>query len=166
VSVAPDLAEPVVGFRAWRMVDGLLLSPYIPCRWDGPVMHAECWPANRALLFGRGWLSGEHESPHPDCRCGIYAYHRPGRQTYFGEFEWTEGVVTVWGRIEAHADGLRAEHARVEALALPSARERDRHRSARVIAERLGVPLVGRGGLEEAAAAFGAPLPAGLLPAA
>jgi hypothetical protein len=29
---APDLVTPVVAFRAWRIVDGSLLSPYIPCR--------------------------------------------------------------------------------------------------------------------------------------
>ena len=114
---APDLVTPVVAFRAWRIVDGRLLSPYIPCRWEGAVMHAECYPANRALLFGRGWLAAPHDPPHPDCQCGIYAYHRPGAQSYYGEFEWVEGIVAVWGRIEAHRDGLRAEHARVCALA-------------------------------------------------
>ena len=41
MTAPPDLVEPVVAFRAWRVVDGALLSPYIPCRWDGPVMHAE-----------------------------------------------------------------------------------------------------------------------------
>jgi hypothetical protein len=161
---APDLTAPVVGFRAWRMIGGELLSPYIPCRWEGRVMHALCYPANRSLMKGRGWLAEPHASPHPACKCGIYAYHRPGTQTYFGEWEWTEGIVTVWGRIEAHADGLRAEHARVEALGLPSETEPDRRRSAVVIAERLGVPLVPRAELEPAAATFGAPLPATLLP--
>src|SRR4051812_43114604 len=71
VTAAPDLVQPVVAFRAWRVVDEDLLSPYIPCRWDGPVMHAECYPANRALLFGRGWLAEPHDPPHPECRCGI-----------------------------------------------------------------------------------------------
>ena len=116
MTAAPDLIEPVVAFRAWRVLDDRLLSPYIPCRWEGRVMHATCYPANRALTFGRGWLGAPHDSPHPACKCGIYGYHRPGAQGYFGEWEWVEGIVSVWGRIEAHADGLRAEHARVEAL--------------------------------------------------
>jgi hypothetical protein len=158
---APDLVEPVVAFRAWRVIDGRLLSPYIPCRWDGPVMHAECFPANRTLEFGRGWLAAPHASPHPKCRCGIYAYHRPGTQSYFGEWEWLEGVVTVWGRIEAYDAGLRAEHARVEALARPGDRD---DRSARAIAARLGVDLIDRAELSEAAAAYGAPMPTSLLP--
>jgi hypothetical protein len=156
VTGAPDLVQPVVGFRAWRVVDGALLSPYIPCRWDGPVMHAACYPANRSLEFGRGWLDVPHDPPHADCRCGIYAYHRPGVQAYYGEFEWVEGIVTVWGRIEAHRDGLRAEHARVCALA--------RRPGADAIAARLGADLVDPDEQREAAARYGAPLPASLLP--
>ena len=152
---APDLVEPVTAFRAWRIIDDRLLSPYIPCRWDGPVMHAVCYPANRSLTFARGWLAAPHASPHPECKCGIYAYHRPGAQQYFGEWEWVEGIVTVWGRIEAHADGLRAEHARVEALA-----------GRPEIARRLGVDVVARENLPTAAARYGAPLPPGLLPQA
>jgi hypothetical protein len=153
VSPAPDLIEPVVAFRAWRVLDDRLLSPYIPCRWEGRVMHAACYPANRALTFGRGWLGVPHTSPHPACKCGIYGYHRPGAQAYFGEWEWVEGIVTAWGRIEAHADGLRAEHARVEALTGRSA-----------IARRLGVDHLGRDELADAAADYGAPLPPALLP--
>jgi len=153
---APDLIEAVVAFRAWRVVDGALLSPFIPCRWEGPVMHAECYPANRALLFGRGWLTEPHDPPDPDCRCGIYAYHRPGTQPYYGEFQWVDGVVAVWGRLEAHRDGLRAEHARVCALG--------RRPGAEAIARRLGVDLVEPGDLEAAAARYGAPLPASLVP--
>jgi hypothetical protein len=156
VTAAPDLVVPVVAFRAWRVVDGDLLSPYIPCRWEGPVMHAECYPANRALLFGRGWLAEPHDPPHPDCRCGIYAYHRPGTQPYYGEFQWVEGIVSVWGRIESHRDGLRAQHARVCALG--------RRPGAAAIAARLGVDLVDRDELEPAALSYGAPLPASLVP--
>jgi hypothetical protein len=161
---APDLAEPVVGFRAWRVVGGRLLSPYIPCRWDGSVMHAECWPANRTLMGGRGWLAEPHDSPHPACQCGVYAYHRPGVQTYYGEWEWVEGVVALWGRIEAHREGLRAEHARVEALARPPASEVGRRARVEAIAASLRCDVVAREDLREAAARYGRPLPTTLLP--
>jgi hypothetical protein len=157
-AIAPDLVAPVVAFRAWRVVDGRLLSPYIPCRWEGPVMHAECYPANRTLLFGRGWLDAPHEPPHRACQCGIYAYHRPGTQPYYGEFECVEGIVTVWGRIEAHRDGLRAQHARVCALV-------ERPRVAE-LAARLGVDVVERDALTDAGARYGSPLPRALCPAA
>ncbi|MBI5107001.1 MAG: hypothetical protein HZB46_18805 [Solirubrobacterales bacterium] len=162
MAAAPDLVDAVVGFRAWRILDDRLLSPYIPCRWEGRVMHAVCYPANRSLQFGRGWLDRPHASPHPDCRCGIYAHHRPGVQTYFGEFHWVEGVVSCWGRLEAHAQGLRAEHARIELFAVPE--DAERRAAAEAAAARLGVPFAARAELEAAATAFGAPLPRALLP--
>ena len=62
----------------------------------------------------------------------------------------------MWGRIEAHRDGLRAEHARVCALA--------RRPGVAAIAADLEVDLVERDELESAAGRYGAPLPAGLVP--
>jgi hypothetical protein len=164
VSAAPDLAAAVVGFRAWRILDDRLLSPYIPCRWEGRVLHARCFDANRRLQRGRGWLAEPHDSPHPECQCGIYAYHRPGAQAYYGEWEWTEGVISCWGRIEAHRAGLRAEHARIEALALPPANEPLRRGSVQAIGAKLGVRIVGRDELEGVAAGLGGVLPAALRP--
>lgn len=166
---APDLVDPVVGFRAWRIVGGRLLSPYIPCRWEGRVMHAVCFDANRRLFapaVRRGWLTEPHESPHPQCQCGVYAYHRPGAQAYYGEWELAEGVVSVWGRIEAHRDGLRAEHARIEALAAPPRHEPGRRIRVEAIADALGVAVVARDDLAREALQHGAPLPRRMLPAA
>jgi hypothetical protein len=165
VSRAPDLAEPVVGFRAWRAIGERLLSPYMPVRWEGRVLHAECLPANRALLFGEGWLAEPHRAPHPACRCGIYAHHRPGAQSYYGEFDWLPGVVTAWGTIEAHADGFRAEHARIEAFGADRRWPERRLARARAIAVRLGVPLVDGRDLAAVADEFGAPVPVSLRPA-
>jgi hypothetical protein len=109
---------------------------------------------------GEGWLDRPHESPHPDCRCGIYAYHTPGLRTYFGESWWCAGLVTVWGNLEVHADGLRAQFARVEALAEP---EDPRVRAAVArIAERLAVPVVADEELPALADALGGTLPAAL----
>ena len=82
-------------------------------------MHAECYDANRRLQRGVGWLAEPHDSPHEHCQCGIYAYHVPGPRSWFGEAYWCEGVLSAWGRIVVHDDGFRAEHARVEALAVP-----------------------------------------------
>ena len=36
MSLAAPVVAPVGAFRAWRIVDGRLLSPYIPCRWRSP----------------------------------------------------------------------------------------------------------------------------------
>jgi hypothetical protein len=143
VSAAPDLASPVVAFRSWRISGGRLVSPFIPCRWDGRVMHAECFDANRTLTRGTGWLAEPHSSPDPRCQCGIYGYFAPGPRSWYGEAYWCEGVITAWGRIEVHRDGFRAEHARVEALAAPEQHPFPHAIDAvREAAGRLRVPLV------------------------
>ena len=164
MTTAPDLIEPVVGFRAWRIANGKLLSPYVPCRWEGRLMHASCFDANRALLHHEGWLTEPHRSPDPECQCGIYAYHRPGLRTYFGEHYWCEGVISAWGRLVVHADGWRAEHARVEALSLVDPGDLRLAQALWIIAERLGVPVVAAGELEHVAETAGRPVPASLLP--
>jgi hypothetical protein len=165
MSAVPDLAAPVVGFRSWRVANGRLQSPYVPCRWDGPEMHAECRDANRGLQRGRGWLAAPHDSPHPDCQCGIYAYHRPGPRTWFGEVWWCEGVITAWGRIEVHGQGIRAEFARVRALARPERGGRELGGVVEAIGARLGVPVVGEAELPGIALALGGTVPFELRPA-
>lgn len=161
---APDLAAPVVAFRSWRLAGGLLVSPFIPCRWEGRVMHADCYDANRGLTRGVGWLAGPHASPHADCRCGIYAYHAPGPRSWFGEAYWCEGIVSAWGRIVVHGDGFRAEHARVEALAVPDGLDRLGPAQVRAVAAALGVPVVEHAELEAQAAALGGGVPLVLRP--
>jgi hypothetical protein len=164
VTVAPDLIAPVVGFRKWRVVGGHLTSPYIPLRWDRAVAHARCYPANRSLLFGRGWLDEPHRAPHPSCKCGIYAWHRlpaagpvpdPGRAF---------GVVALWGRLEVHGDGIRAEHAAIRALGLGDGLGPAYRATMEEIAARLGVELVPEDELPFAARRYGAPLPESMLP--
>jgi hypothetical protein len=162
MSAVPDLAAPVVGFRAWRVANGRLLSPYVPCRWEGRVMRAECYDANRSLQRGAGWLDRPHSSPHPDCRCGIYAYHTPGVRTYFGESWWCAGLVTVWGHLEVHADGLRAQFARVEALAEPESADARLRAALEEIAARLGVSVVAQEALPVLADELGGTVPAAL----
>ena len=166
MSTAPDLVVPLAGFRSWRVANDRLLSPYVPCRWEGRVLHAACWDANRRLQGGRGWLAEPHDSPHPECQCGIYAYDAPGLKAYYGESWWCEGVISAWGRVVVHGTGWRAEHARVEALAVPATDEPRLVSALRRIAERLEVPLVARAALPEVAAAAGAAVPNSLRPAA
>jgi hypothetical protein len=155
MTAAPDLSAPIVAFRSWRVSGERLVSPFIPCRWDGRVMHAACYDANRTLTRGTGWLSEPHTSPDPRCQCGIYGYFTPGPRSWFGEAWWCEGIISAWGRVEVHADGLRAEHARVEALALPEAGDRLGATAIRAAAAELGVPLLEPGGLRAFADALG-----------
>jgi hypothetical protein len=142
VTAAPDVAAPLVAFRSWRISGGRLVSPFIPCRWDGRVMHAACFDANRTLTRGSGWVAEPHASPDPRCQCGIYGYFEPGPRSWYGEAYWCEGVVTAWGRVEVHRDGFRAEHARVEALAVPENRFPHAQEAVREAAQTVGVPLI------------------------
>jgi hypothetical protein len=165
-AVAPDLMEPVVGFRKWRVVRDHLSSPYIPLRWDEPVVRARCFPANRSLMFGEGWLDEPHSAPHPDCKCGVYAWHRLPPVAAMPDPDRALGVVALWGRIEVHDGGMRAERAAIRALGY-SPRLGGRHRGTiRSIAARLGIEVVEEPSLVEAARRFGGPVPAELLPQA
>jgi hypothetical protein len=164
VSAAPDLAAAVVAFRSWRLAGERLMSPFIPCRWEAGVMHALCFDANRTLTRGVGWLDEPHDSPHEACQCGIYAYHTPGPRSWFGEAYWCEGVVSAWGRLVVHADGFRAEHARVEALAVPDPLPARGAAQVARAAAGLGVPVIPHAELEAFAAALGGGVPAALRP--
>jgi hypothetical protein len=164
-AAAPDLIEPVVGFRKWRLVRDHLTSPYIPLRWDESVISARCFPANRSLLFGEGWLDEPHSAPHPQCKCGVYAWHRLPRSAV-PDPDRALGVVELWGRIEVHADGMRAECAAIRALGFAPALGTGHRRRMESIADPLGVELVEERFLVETAQRYGAALPASLLPAA
>jgi hypothetical protein len=155
LSSPPDLASPLVAFRSWRLSGGRLVSPFVPCRWDGRAMRATCFDANRRLTRGEGWLAEPHASPDPRCQCGIYGYWTPGPRSWFGEAYWCEGVITAWGRVEIHRDGFRAEHARVEALAVPERAFPGTDRAVAAAAEALGVPVVAYADLPDVAAAHG-----------
>jgi hypothetical protein len=150
---APDLIEPIVGFRHWRVVDGDLSSMFSATPWVTVQMTARC-------------RTGDHDpvqTPSPGCTCGIYAYYKPCPRTSAITGDLVGGAVVAWGRVEAHATGVRAEHARIVALDLPMARGRKR-RAVVQIADRLGVPLIPHRKLQTAALAHGAPLPGSLRP--
>jgi hypothetical protein len=163
-AVAPDLIHPVVGFRKWRIVADHLTSPYIPLRWDRPVVRARCFPANRSLLFGKGWLEEPHDPPHPKCRCGVYAWHRLPSPGPVPDPDRIFGVVVLWGRIEVYEDGMRAEHAAIRALGLATGMGASQRARLKAIAGRLSVDLLDEGRLPSAAHAYGSELPASLLP--
>jgi hypothetical protein len=128
----PDLADPVVGFRQWRLADGRLRSLYSTVQWPGRELRAIC------VLGDRDY----HASPANACSCGIYAYYDPcPRMASAGTRDLVAGAVVLWGRIELHAAGMRAQYARVVALELPVSRRRKRLELAQ-IGQRLNVPVV------------------------
>jgi hypothetical protein len=126
---APDLVTAVIGFRQWRLVNGELWSFRADERWHRGAHTAHC-PAH------------SHIAPANGCTCGIYAWYSP---TPRGASALTPdlvgGAVAVWGQVELHAHGLRAQHAMVVALALPFSRGAKR-RLIRAAADALEVAAV------------------------
>jgi hypothetical protein len=163
-SQAPDLIEPIVGFRNWRIFAGgptaaELSSPYFPVAWTDPVLHAEC----RRFGSADALLAAPHAAPDRDCGCGICAYHASTGEFSKVDFRGVSGIVTVWGTIDVDRNGMRAEYARVEALAIYQRWTRRQREAVSEVANGLGVDLVELGELEALAAGYGELLPASLL---
>jgi hypothetical protein len=153
VSAAPDFIEPVIGFRQWRLVGDELRSLACDERWPEPTRVARCLVADH----------GDEAPPVADCTCGIYAWYVPRPRTASaGTPDYVSGAVVLWGGIELHITGMRAERCRIVALELPFyGRKRARVLAA---ARRLGVAAVPHRGLQAAAAEHGAALPQTLHP--
>jgi hypothetical protein len=153
---APDLIEPVVGFRSWRIAGAWLRSPYVDVYWTDRAMSARCLRPHAAAR--------PHAAPDQACACGIYVDFDPPHHTT-SPLD-AVGIVTAWGRIQVHLDGFRAEHVRIEALGVRSGWGGHVNDACRAIAARLGVALVERGELQTAAGEFGSPIPETLRPRA
>jgi hypothetical protein len=151
---APDLIEPVVGFRSWRAVNGRLRSPYMPVFWDDRRLCAQC-SRSWSEAPPTGDADRDHVAPEPGCSCGIYAYFEPDRQFPTVDYRAVTGIVTLWGGIQVHREGMRAEHAQIEALTLYSRWSTRQKRVVWTIAEQLGVDLVDLDEIEDAAERYG-----------
>ena len=161
---APDLIEPIVGFRNWRIFrngprDGELSSPYLPVAWTARVHRAEC----RRQRSAEELLQDTHRAPSPGCGCGIRAYHAPTGHFSKVDFRAVSGIVTVWGAIQVDGEEMRAEVARVEALALYHRWNRTQLEAVRAIADELGTDLVDLRELGTAAKRYGQGVPPSLL---
>ena len=143
-AVAPDLVTAVIGFRQWSLHGSELWSLRATVRWrrgiqtpysderDGPAPHwrlrgSELWSLRAADRWRRGVQTadcdrGTHPGPAPanGCTCGIYAWYAPPpRGASAATPDLVAGAVALWGQIELHAHGMRAQHAMIVALALP-----------------------------------------------
>ena len=110
----PLLAEPLVGevvaLRTFRVEQsGLLLPLFSENHWfDGP---------NTATC-----PRSDHAAPGDDCDCGFYAYASPEAAAQNRGMRHVQAVVSCWGGVVAGSQGVRAQHARIDALWLhPSA---------------------------------------------
>jgi hypothetical protein len=173
----PDLIEPVLGFRSWRVIDGRLRSLYLPVVWDRPVLRAECpslpgselagavpGGAPRSASAEAAALGQPHMAPDPGCSCGIYAYFEPDLEFSKLDHRGVIGIVTLTGNVEVHVDGMRGEEARVHALAVYERWTRRQKDGVESIAARLGIDLVDLERVGQAAEAYGRPLSPELLP--
>jgi hypothetical protein len=144
---APDLVEPVIGYRQWRLHDDALWSPFVDYRWCRGTNTARC-------TVGAG-----HPEPAPGhgCRCGIYAWYRPCPRSGCATPHLVAGAVAMWGEIELHPTGLRAQHAAIVALVLPLSRGPKR-RCVVELARALEVEVVPARRLRAAALDHGLPI--------
>lgn len=149
---APDVLEPIIAFRTWRVAAGELRSPFVPQRWDGGVVTAHCHRGDPVpFRWAADLLPFEHASPHPGCRCGIHAYFEPRSAVSGVDFRRVLGIVAVWGRMEIHAEGVRAEFATIEALGVSPAWSSWHRDAVAGIADALDVALVDEDALAEVA---------------
>lgn len=158
-----EAIEPIIGYREWILVGDEILSPLARTPWGAEPMKAECLPSCRSAQ-GLWRTASAHSAPAPaaGCVCGIYALFTPQRPRGRERLALVRGAVVLWGRIELHRRGMRAEFARIVTLALPSPR---RHAGAVAqVAELLGVAAVRARDLPLAAQAYGDPLEPTIIP--
>jgi hypothetical protein len=118
------LAGKIQGVRAWN----LLAAGASGARFLRSLMAPSYWPPSRPLTAHcPEHAAPDHQPPHKDCDCGIYAWHPSRASEAVGILEAAlfqdeeapdavAGVIEAWGRIEVHSDGFRAQHARPVAL--------------------------------------------------
>ncbi|MGH9118474.1 MAG: hypothetical protein ACRD0A_11565 [Acidimicrobiales bacterium] len=153
-AAAPDLITPVIGFRQFRVLGSELWSTQADYHWSAGVHTAVCLAPI------------PHDDPVPakGCTCGCYArYTPPPRTSSALTADLVAGAVALWGRIELHAHGMRAEHARVVVLALPFSRWGKRRRTI-AAAEAVGIAAVPAGRLVAATRELGAIIPQEMRP--
>jgi hypothetical protein len=151
----PDLIDAVVAFRSWRVVDGALRSVYLPQFWTEREATAVCMGDEAPDSSAPRTAPPGHAAPDRGCTCGIYAYYESDKHFPTIDYRRVIGIVSLWGTIELHEDGMRAEHARIEALALYSRWTTRQIEAVRNVARDLGVDVVDVDTIEDAARRYG-----------
>lgn len=129
--VTPDVAEPIRGYRLWRTGGFSLFSTAMRDRWEAqPMYMATC--LNRMTLGIRPppLRRTPHITPHPDCHCGLYSWQKPAALVHYGrdalrlctyEPKFICGAVDMWGHVEQHTWGYRAQYVRIAEFYAPPA---------------------------------------------
>ena len=150
---APDLIEPIVGYRAWNYTtsDGVQLFPFnAPA---GLLRKSEWEDAWETWVTSSCPLPRDvtHLAPDEDCTCGFYALKSPEDVAEFttaiifqaaasrdrGGDGAVLGRVLLAGKVIEHETGYRAERARIAEL-IPTTTDAG---STLVLASCLGLPV-------------------------
>lgn len=90
-------AGPFIGYRNWKMQEGILRSTVNDIPWiPGTPFKAKC-------------SRSAHDAPQSGCGCGIYAYKDRAKEFGFGGI--ISGSVALWGTLVEHKLGYRAQYA-------------------------------------------------------
>lgn len=133
MSVAPDYFDPIVGWRAWLVVqegDGFRLRSMIYDAVWSPRNELVARCLHRTFSFPWRRRAG-HIPPARGCRCGIYAALEPEEAaSYLEGRSWADafgvhrviGTVSLWGRVVECARGWRASRAYPKTIYVPTTR--------------------------------------------
>ncbi len=108
--------EPRVGeiraLRTFRIGPGGILYPLFGTEaWTSATNTSGCRVRPTGTDDGT-----PHSAPDPECGCGFYAYAEDTSAAEYPQSQHVLAVVACWGRVIAGTRGVRAQHARIEAL--------------------------------------------------
>lgn len=108
------LVGEIVGLRTFRVDgSGALLPLFSGGVWYDGENTATCAPPT-----GHHGRKGQdiHRVPDDDCECGFYAYGNVAAARQNQHMRHVQAVVSCWGSVVAGTQGVRAEHARIDAV--------------------------------------------------
>jgi hypothetical protein len=98
--------------RTFRVDDtGTLLPLYSNGAWYDGTNTATCSPPT-----GDHHRRGPHAVPASDCECGFYGYGTVAAAMQNRHSRYVRAVVSCWGGVIGGTQGVRAEHARIDAI--------------------------------------------------
>lgn len=112
---AGALANASTGLEKMLVIGGSLLTN---------ALSKQLIVAGRREFWKSALARPAHQAPYADCECGIYAYHRLeqvfNRQHFLGalmtsmheRLPLVVGAAQLWGKLEIHQSGIRAEYAK------------------------------------------------------
>lgn len=102
VTTVPDMIEPVVGYRSWKV---------LPTGQLHACAQSVAWPLG-APIIATCAIGGKHTAvPAAPCSCGVYAAKslHTVPMPHAEAMAW--GTVSLWGRVCEYSAGYRAQYA-------------------------------------------------------